>query len=132
MDTKVPGSELIEVDFRPRDQDIDPALRIKRHNRYKDCEHWRTLIDENLRTVKCRDCGEQLDPVEVLILWAEHWERYTTAVTWLRDTRDRLHKEIEQLTAARKSLMSAVARDRRAAGQVYDPRTGRWSQPSGG
>lgn len=41
------------------------------------CKHPRTTIDQDLRTVGCRDCGEErLDPIEVLIGLALTWEEW--------------------------------------------------------
>lgn len=41
------------------------------------CSHQHVTVDEVLRTVSCRDCGEErLDPLEVLIMLARTWKRW--------------------------------------------------------
>mgnify|MGYP001556153055 FL=1 len=41
-------------------------LTVKKSS-YKDCKHKQTEIDRVLRTVRCKRCGETLDPIEVLL-----------------------------------------------------------------
>lgn len=43
------------------------------------CLHRRSVIDERLRIVSCKDCGEKLDPIEVLLDLARHWRRESWA-----------------------------------------------------
>ena len=62
------GAEVIEIGDLERTE----RLSIK-HRDWDACKHRRTLIDERLRTVDCKDCGARLDPVEVLIDIARSW-----------------------------------------------------------
>lgn len=63
-------TEAPPVDWKPRD--------------YLACQHEHTMLDDKLRTVGCRDCGEErLDPFEVLLHLAHVWHRW--------------HREAEQL-----------------------------------
>lgn len=55
---------------------------------WKACRHERTTIDPDLRTVGCRDCGEErLDPIEVLLGLARTWERWQDEYRRLMDAR---------------------------------------------
>lgn len=54
------------------------------------CRHGRTLIDQDRRTVSCRDCGQDpVDAFEVLLGLALTWERW--------------QREYERLTKARQA-----------------------------
>lgn len=45
--------------------------------RYDACRHEHTVLDDRLRTVACRDCGEErLDPFEVLSRLARQWRMW--------------------------------------------------------
>jgi hypothetical protein len=56
-------TEAPPVDWKPRD--------------YLSCQHEHTMLDEVLRTVGCRDCGEErLDLFEVLLHLARTWRRW--------------------------------------------------------
>lgn len=46
-------------------------------HRYDACRHEHTILDDKLRTVACRDCGEErLDPFEVLSRLARQWRMW--------------------------------------------------------
>lgn len=40
------------------------------------CKHAAKMIDEELRRVSCRGCGEVLDPIQVLIEHVQNWRMY--------------------------------------------------------
>ena len=62
------GAEVIAIG------DLERTERLGIKDRAWDaCNHRRTLIDERLRVVDCKDCGERLDPVEVLLDIARSW-----------------------------------------------------------
>ena len=108
-------SELIEVDFRPKDGDVDDVgLRVKRRD-YAACQHTKYVIDEVLRRIGCSACGEQLDPIEVLIFWATRWERYEGAVRALREEQRRREDTIVALKVEHARLMAQIRRARETA-----------------
>jgi hypothetical protein len=107
--------EVIEVDFKPRDADLDIGLRIKSRH-FDRCRHERTVIDEELRTVECKDCGASLDPVEVLIGWAREWGRYADSVKSLRAEVARRSKELDDLTRKRNNIKAQLRRAERKQG----------------
>ena len=52
---------------------------------YLACKHLHTWLDDKLRTVGCRDCGEErLDPFEVLLSLASQWRRWQHEAEMLR------------------------------------------------
>ena len=53
--------------------------------RWDACRHQHTTLDNRLRTVACRDCGEErLDPFEVLSHLAHEWSRWHREAETLR------------------------------------------------
>ena len=102
-------SELIEVDFKPRVEPNGPAMRIKSRHEQK-CKHTRQTIDEELRTVGCRDCDEQLDPVQVLVHWARDWDNVDRTLRRNQRETRLLNQEIEELKRQKKNLAAQVAR----------------------
>jgi hypothetical protein len=63
--------EAAPVEVKPRD--------------YLACQHKHTMLDEKLRTIGCRDCGEErLDPFEVLVSLARQWGRWKHEAEGLR------------------------------------------------
>ena len=112
-------SEIVEVDFSPKDGDADDVgLRVKKRD-FMACQHASVVVDEALRRVACKSCGEILDPVEVLLYWSRHWERYATSVLGLRQEQDRRSKEIERLKQVE---ANARARIRRVEASAEPPR----------
>ena len=103
-------SELITVDFRPDGRDIEPALRVKRRD-YAGCQHHQTLVSEELRRVTCADCGELLDPVEVILLWAREWSRYADAVKYLRMEEEHKRRELAHLLRRMRNVRATIRRD---------------------
>lgn len=104
-------TEIIEVDFKPaKSEDIDePSMRVK--SRYgRDCNHGKTIVDEVLRRINCKDCNETLDPIEVLLEFAHDRERRWHARLAAVHELDRLHKEIEELKRVRRNLKAQVRR----------------------
>lgn len=66
----------------------DSAPIERKPKDYLACQHPRTLIDEVLRTVSCRDCAEdRLDPIEVLLGLARQWDRWQYEYKALVDLR---------------------------------------------
>ena len=56
--------------------------------RWDSCRHEHTSLDLRLRTVGCRDCGEErLDPFEVLAHLARTWSRWHWEAEQLRKLR---------------------------------------------
>lgn len=102
-------SELIEVDFKPSAEPNELPLRVRSRQDNK-CKHVVQSVDEELRTVHCRDCSELLDPVQVIVNWAKNWGQ---ADSWLTRTRREvrlLESEVEELKRQKKNLASQVAR----------------------
>jgi hypothetical protein len=60
-----------------------------------DCQHPHHVIDATLRRVTCEDCGEILDPIEVILEYAKFWQRQSAALEHLTKLRK---AEYERLT----------------------------------
>ncbi len=70
------SGEVVGKIVAPESQEDPPTFEIvPAHERDQAaCQHHRYLLDEKWRTVKCRECGEPVDPFAILIRRAE-WER---------------------------------------------------------
>lgn len=75
--------------------------------------HAVVLLNEDARSVLCRFCGETLDAFEVLHEFARDERRFNFTLEGGREEVARLVRNIGELTATRKNLMSAVARAKR-------------------
>src|SRR5690242_6403418 len=49
------------------------------------CKHLRTVVDDRLRVVTCKECGEKLDPIEVLLDIAKAWRSESFHARRIRD-----------------------------------------------
>ena len=96
--------------------DLNPRLplTVVRGRLNLDCAHRAIEIDEQARTLTCKDCGEQLDPVAYLIEWANglrrpcwtpeeieflkgKYEQLERSLADKKRERDRLQREIRKL-----------------------------------
>jgi hypothetical protein len=102
--------KVITVDFKPRDGDIEPGMRVKRRDYVGGCQHNASIFDEELRKIECKDCGERLDPFTFLLRLAADWERYATQVKYLRDEVARRHQELEALKRQDRNLRASIRR----------------------
>ena len=104
--------EVIAVDFRPRpagDPDLEPGLRVI--DRWRStCQHRHCSVDEVLRRVVCSDCAEALDPIEVLIGWARHWERLADSCKALQEEIDRRAAALEALRREERNCRARLRR----------------------
>lgn len=55
------------------------------------CQHRHMTVDEDLATVLCDDCGEKLNPVAVLLRFAEEESRWAQQGQKLRE----LHRQLD-------------------------------------
>lgn len=65
------------VDITTKFHEAPPIVDDTPRSWARECDHKHTSIDTVLRTVGCRDCGEErLDPIEVLISLCRQWDRW--------------------------------------------------------
>lgn len=74
-----PGEIINIADMRTE------RLSIRSPQEPRACAHRRSRIDDKLRIVECRDCGERLDPIEVLLDIAKNWRHESWAAERIRD-----------------------------------------------
>ena len=97
------GAEIVRIDFgEPRLQMLD------RYEGTRECSHARSVVNEVLHRVTCKDCDEVLDAVEVLLEYARHERRLYYSLTCHRDEVRRLKDEAKKLTRQRSNLRAAV------------------------
>lgn len=76
------------------------------------CHHERSRVDKQARRVFCRDCGVDLDPIDVLAKCA----RLTDQWTWLHANKRELVRDIEDLKRQRDNLRASVRRAAKGQG----------------
>lgn len=59
------------------------------------CQHHKHEVDLKLRRVTCQDCGEILDPIEVILQYVDYWERSRIHLEKLAEL-DRAYRERER------------------------------------
>ena len=93
--------EVVSITARMQEA---PPLEIRRRG-YDECGHHHVDLDLTLRTVNCRDCGEErLDPFEHLAYLAREWRHWALQI-------ERLNK-LEHEYADRERAKWERARDR--------------------
>ena len=82
-----------------------PRMDIRRRSPFDEgCKHIRIIVDANLRTVECRDCGYKLDPVEILLQIASKERR----LYWKKSTIRELQEKIKELRKEEMRVRSRV------------------------
>lgn len=88
------GADVLTLDpGKPR-----PPVSVRRRPA-ETCPHRGVEVDEDLRRVYCVTCGEQLDPVQVLIEQAHGYR----SVNWRVAELERLEKRDEERRTRRRS-----------------------------
>ena len=77
-----------------RMQNAEVTVETKKHARMH-CGHRATVLDENARTLHCKECGSELDPIGVLIAYA----RQSKTAEWHRK---QIHLELKKLEELKK------------------------------
>ncbi len=84
------------MDLTPISTLPDPAKVIsltEARNKYRldKCQHKHMTVDEELNEVECADCGAKLNPVSVLVRFAQEESRWSREGERLRE----LHKKLD-------------------------------------
>jgi hypothetical protein len=105
----VPGKDgkVIQIDFRRL------PLKVERKG---GCVHRFFAVDERALVVWCRDCGETVDPVRVLLDIARTWTNSSWAARQARHEVERIGKEVDDLKRERKNLRAQISRLKRKEG----------------
>jgi hypothetical protein len=105
------GAQVIYLPFGGRAP--GPSVTSERP-RYPECQHDHARVNSKLRTVKCRDCGEKLDPVTVLLHVAKAWDRYERSIEECKYESNQAHEQLEDV---KRRLRNARAKLKRAEGK---------------
>ena len=76
-----------------------------------ECRHTRVVVDPKLRRVECRDCEEILDPVEVLVQYANKERQFHYRREALHDIQER----VKGLAAEEKRIKARIRRAEKKA-----------------
>ena len=61
------------------------------------CPHYRVEVDEQTRTIHCRDCNCVIDPFNYVLGWAMDQNRYTMEVDYKKRELAKLYTEMNEL-----------------------------------
>lgn len=86
-------------------------LSIRVENRHPCCPHNAITVNMKTRTVFCRDCENEIDPLEALVKLA----RGEQQLEWARDQRKEISAQIEEL---KRELVNLKAKERRLSRKV--------------
>ena len=102
-------------------RDFGGLAEVKSVSGKPPCRHTQTVVDERARTVECGTCGQALDPIRVLLEYAEkerHWRNWQSAVHEQQRALEELKEEERKAkarlkNAQRKDAEFAVSEERR-------------------
>jgi len=99
---------VIEVDFskaKAKGEESGGSTRLfTKQKKASRCKHLRVDIDDELRTVICSDCREELDAVQVLVEYANR-ERL---MAYKHDTVSALNRKIDELKKEERKIKSSI------------------------
>ena len=62
--------------------------------RYDKCRHLRVEVDADLAECTCKDCGERLNPIAVLVRYATEESRLSMRIAAMKEEREKLEKRV--------------------------------------
>jgi|GEM_PF-4401895 len=92
-------AEVVVGNFGSARLDIKPRM-------INECRHTRVRVDPKLRRVECRDCEEILDPVEVLLQYANKERQFR----YRREALDDIQHRVKDLAAEEKRIKARIRR----------------------
>lgn len=90
------------------EDDRPPIRTIKRA---RPCLHHHMTLDHEERTVRCEDCGANVEPFDAIAALGRNWDEATAS---LRHLRAEIRQHTAQLEVLKRSERNAKARARRA------------------
>lgn len=100
---------IIKVNFT---DDTKPLLETqieeKKDYRQAKCRHYSIIINEQYRTVKCKDCGCIVDAFDVFLMRADDAEHIVREVLALTEQRDALRKSVDGLLKEEKNTKARL------------------------
>jgi len=82
-----------------------PNLDVRRRS-FGDCRHVRVLVDADLRRVECRECGEILDPIEVLLQFASKERQFS----YRKDALENIQRRVQELSKEERRIKARISR----------------------
>jgi hypothetical protein len=89
-----------------REQHIE-LIGERKSRDWSGCQHQKHIVDTQLRRVTCKECGEVLDPIEVLLFYIDFWNRQKWALIELRAAELKQRREYEDKELRRMARMVA-------------------------
>lgn len=104
-------SEAVVAASQAGGRDIeDSAIEIVGSSR---CKHLAVILVQHSRTVKCKGCGEKLDPFWLLTEYATNERVFRNSLVSARMDRDHLRRQVEELKKERSKLGAQVRRGKK-------------------
>lgn len=67
---------------------------VRSRYRYDKCRHLRVEVDADLAECTCKDCGERLNPIAVLVRYATEESRLSQCIDAMKVEREKLEKRV--------------------------------------
>jgi hypothetical protein len=88
---------------------VPTATSIKQQPLEKRCsQHLHVVVSLHAARVECAECGEPLDPIDVLRQFANTERTFADSLEHLREERSALFKEIEALKKQKQNLRNSI------------------------
>lgn len=128
------GAEIIDFASILKGVSVEPQMQIKRSK--SGCIACRFEFDQHERSIECPVCHRKWEAFDALMHLATHWRTFVQnrthlrhEVTKLSEERDRLHKEVANLRAAKRradEIVTALVKalkDRERDMRFRDPKS---------
>lgn len=112
-------SKLITVQFRLEPGQERPKARTKQKD-YTGCQHMYVLVDEELRTLECEDCGVPVDPISHMVKQAYEEVQFCYTLDVLRQEASRLRESIDVLKKEERNAKARVRRVRQREAEIRE------------
>lgn len=103
------AKDRTEAPPKPATAEDDAPMTLDEKPSWERCEHRRTLVSEEKRTVTCKDCDAAVDPIAyILLLYRQYERRIDSRLAEIREFEKR-----EKDRAVKKALREKQPRRRR-------------------
>ena len=104
-----PENNVVKLTFSP--------LPITTERTYDCCQHSQSVINEQARTLKCKACQVDLDPITVLAALSRHGERFMS----LRREEKLINERISKLEHEERLIKARIRNARKKLGPEPGP-----------
>jgi hypothetical protein len=109
---QLPSADPLVRARNEREAELE-ELPVRTAPHTRSCPHRRTYVSREARTLKCRDCGVDVDPIETLAELASGHEHLMRSRRYLRGEIDRQREQLDRLKRDERNAKSRIRGARR-------------------